>query len=92
MNWHRVRITVRVEGTLMNTVVGIFNSFADAKRRSCRGTADDGSAQLDERAGGFRGGDRSPAAARQPAGKAGGGGPGWDSGRGAGDLDDEIPF
>jgi single-strand DNA-binding protein len=42
--------------------------------------------------GGFRGGDRSPAGARQPAGKAGGGGPGWDSGRGAGDLDDEIPF
>src|SRR5438128_9976861 len=32
MNWHRVRIAVGVEDTLMNTVVGIFNSFADAKR------------------------------------------------------------
>ena len=44
--------------------------------------------------GGF-GGDRSPAP-RQPArsgsGGGGGGNASWDSGRGGGDLDDEIPF
>ena len=48
-------------------------------------------------AGGGGGGynrERAPAAAPRnaPAKSGGGGAPSWDAGRGAGDLDDEIPF
>jgi len=44
-----------------------------------------------ETGGGSRS-DRSPAPRQQPARGGGGGGASWDAGRGAGDLDDEIPF
>ena len=47
-----------------------------------------------ESGGGYAPRERSSAAPRQAPARSGGGGGGasWDSGRGGGDLDDEIPF
>ena len=50
------------------------------------------SGRNEEGGGGYEGGRSGGASRPQPARGEGGGGPSWDSNKGGGDLDDEIPF